>query len=261
MSLPPSKYDREALLPSMLPAGLDGPDWSLAARPTVSRNPRTGLGLMAGQSGPSRSLESSLLPSVQSSLLSQSLGLATAAAARTPIAASLGIGTSDQLLISVASAAAAKEQQNLLNQARAALLNQHLSRQRERLLLQQSYHAILRNRLAAGGSVAGIQKPPLVAIPPQLLSHAPQAASCTSAASMPSRQAMQPVPASSKAAATKKALEALGSTLRQGSDPYIDVSSVKDSDAHDAQVKRTRGGGKFDFVHRYLSLGCFACQD
>lgn len=240
-------------------------DLSLAARPPPNNltAQKTSLG-DAGQSNTGTAMDRTLLEaailssaSARQSLLPQSLGLAAAAAAPGAMAGpQLGMGAvPNQFLLSVAAASAGNR--NLLDQARAALLSQHLSQQRERLRLQESYQALLQGKLATGGgtTIASLLQnnaPSALAIPPQLVSQAPP--SYPSAASMPSSHVAQPSSIVSKTAATRKALETLGSTLRQSSDPYIDVSSVEDPDADEVKIKRTRGGGKFCVCTNLLLL-------
>jgi len=52
----------------------------------------------------------------------------------------------------------------------------------------------------------------------------------------------------------KDALQVLGTSLRQSSSPYIDVSDAKDPDPNDTRVKKTRGGVTEPFPERLHRL-------
>jgi len=199
-------------------------EWPVAARLATSLN-NTQVAPAAGHSseGPVSTatgqalLRAALLPSLQSPLLSQSLGLEAAARAPVP---------SNQLLLSVAATAG---HECLLGQARTSLLVQHLSQQNEWLRLHQEPSPA-----------------PSVSIPSLLISQAPPLFDTSAARSLSSSQAAHSFSHVSKdGEATRKALEALGSTLRQSSDPCIDVSFVQVPHT----MKRTRGGGKFCFAY------------
>lgn len=153
--------------------------------------------------------------SEQSSFL-QCAGLHSMLATRAPKTVPLGLTATNELLI-----AAAKDEYARLDQARASLLHQ--------IVMQTSYQARIRNKLAALNASAFFAFPQTQ---PQL----------PSAQSMYRPTDNAPSEVSTKGS-TLKALVALGRCPRQSTDPYIDVSSVGDQSPDVVQVsKRTRGG-------------------
>jgi hypothetical protein len=171
------------------------------------------------------------LPSFQQTLLSQ----ITAPHAQ----ASVGTGNS-----------------NLLDAAAAALLRQQLTQQRERAQLQHISGSLLRNRLVTG---SGNRVPKTtLSLHPAIRSPILRHGVPSTYGPPPSRQQPQDTQAvvSKKPDNANKALEVLGSSLRKASDPYIDVSFVKDPDPETSQLRRTRGGVTEPFpekLHRMLN--------
>jgi hypothetical protein len=135
------------------------------------------------------------------------------------------------------SVAAALKEKEVLDEARNVLLRQHILQTRERMIMEDACKSYLCQALVKASSVGG----GVAASPSHTESCLP-----TTAKSLQS-----PL----KEADAKKTLEILGSSLRQGADPYIDVSVFERPDG-DTQVKQTRGGVTEPFpekLHRMLS--------
>jgi hypothetical protein len=144
-------------------------------------------------------------------------------------------GTAGDLLFSAASAAESR----LYDQVRTALLQrQILARENERLALEEQYLHMLRSGIQNKNKGYSMGSPVSLGF---------------LAAQMPHQATAPTMPPPTKNGI--KALEALGSSLRSKTDPYIDVSAVEDPDADDSNLRRTRGGVSEPFpekLHRML---------
>jgi hypothetical protein len=132
--------------------------------------------------------------------------------------------------------AAALKEKEVLDEARNVLLRQHILQATERLIMEDACKSYLCQALAKASSACGgidATQPRAESVPPT------------------ANKLQSPL----KEADAKKTLEILGSRLRQGADPYIDVSAIEHPDC-DSQVKQTRGGVTEPFpekLHRMLS--------
>lgn len=170
-----------------------------------------------------------------------------------------------QLLLAVARQ---QEQARLLEHARAAVI---VAQEQERMLVQQSYRTLLQNKLCVSSGPPSFPKI-TDALRNSLFSQVTTQQQPNNLAALVSQETIQNHRAlalsiregvlSGKVNNTispTKALEALGSRLRNAVDPYIDVSSIVDeprAEEEDArQGKRTRGGVTEPFpekLHRVL---------
>jgi len=180
------------------------------------------------------SFDSSFLASRQQALMSQRLGLTSPSLASVRMSAplqaaacSMGPSTMGSMESIMLAAAAANERSKLLEQVKTSLIQQHLAEDNRRLMLQKSYLNLIQNK--------GVMKHesflPQLFLPPN------------------------PPATASRPCAGGKTLEALGSNLRSKTDPYIDVSNMKDPDPEDSALSRTRGGVSEPFpekLHRML---------
>jgi hypothetical protein len=173
-----------------------------------------------------------------SSLLQPRLALPSAPSMWNPMVASFGQngGTSSQadLLLAVA-----KKERLLLEQARNSYLRNELNARVQQQIAgggmdtaaSAGYQGLLSRRFAEmsndGSSFLLSQGPP----------------SNLNFTSLPGSSPSTPTSngVTGKAAASK-ALQVLGSNLRQATDPYVDVSFLEDPSLEDSQVKKTRGG-------------------
>lgn len=218
---------RNALRSSLSDVLLDLGGDSRSVRPTVPQNLRQPqLDAITGQA-----FDSPFLASCQQSLVSQSLGFSSpslasmrAAAPLQSTGSSLGI-TPDGILLA---AAAASERSKLLEHAKASLIQQQIAEESKRLLLQKSYFSLLQKQATKPQCLLpqlSVQQNTKTATPNQVIPG-------------------------------EKALEALGSSLRAKTDPYIDVSHMADPNPDDSILRRTRGGVSEPFpekLHRMLA--------
>lgn len=195
-----------------------------------------------------------MIPSLQQVILAQSLFPSRSNAASMDFGSSLpvlgGLSPSELLLSAVAA-----EKRSLYDQARISLLSKQIGQERERMLLRDSYEALLREKSGTSLGAMANQSLLLQLISPQVHSQPdslvtqgnPNPPSVGN--SLPETENQLPEKKSAKA------LEALGSSLRQSTDPYIDVSFMEDPDPEDSQIRRTRGGVTEPFpekLHRML---------
>lgn len=222
MSLP--SIDRDALRKSLHAAlndSLVDVDGEYLFNSSLSMSAPFGAGQFAFASAmPSPTFHAwSFLPSAsEQSVFLQIVGLPASSSVRAPISAHAGLtdANANQLLLQAAKEEFVARQ----NQDRTALLCQQL--------LQNSYQARLRIKLAA-----------VNASNYQQISQTQLQVPFSQAAYLPNMQLSYV----SNSSSTVKALEALGSSLRESTDPYIDVSCVEDKTRKETQSKpRTRGG-------------------
>lgn len=198
---------------SMLPQGR-APN-SLPTGSVMQQNPALRFGGVGA-------FDSPLLPSRQQSLFSQSFGLPSGMGQN---GNSMSGFASEDLLLSAATAANEKQ---LLDQARAAIFQQQIAQEKERLLQnslaahQLAHHKDLMMR---GGFSSPFMHPGL-----------------GKAVGLPQQYQVQAEAPKQPVKKNANALEALGSSLRTKTDPYIDVSSLQDPNPEDSTLRRTRGG-------------------
>jgi hypothetical protein len=179
---------------------------------------------------PPAAFDASFLPSRNNALVAQSLSLSFPSCAPSFVPGTSGLGAEAILM---ASATAASERSKLLELAKASLLQRRINEESKRLLLQQSYLNMIKGMSS--------QQTQSMKIP--ILS------------TVPSTQAQVPPPSAPLPVNGEKALEALGTSLRTKTDPYIDVAEMEGPSPEDTVLRRTRGGVSEPFpekLHRML---------
>ena len=156
-------------------------------------------------------------------------------------------------------AAAVMNEQRLLQQAREALTKQRLlmeEKKRQMLLeennqrmMEGSYLAYLRGKMASKGKPEAQEAniPPLALLALQGRMSVQQNPSVVAPPAMP----VAPVAAQKK---ISNPLEALGSTLRNVDDPYVDVSDMKDKTSLDPSQRKARGGVQIPFPEKLHTM-------
>ena len=213
----------------------------------------------APQSQPLRSLRAGdENPTLQQVMASRHLGgfpqAAAAAAVPQNPAFNMNASMDQQQLLN----AAMLNEQRLLQQARNALTKQRLlaeEKKRQMLLeenkqrmIEGSYMAYLRDKMSAKGKPEGQDTtniPPLALLALQGTRLAQQNSPVLP--SMP----VAPAPAQKK---ISNPLEALGSTLRNVDDPYVDVSDIQDKTAVDPAQRKARGGVQIPFPEKLHTM-------
>lgn len=217
--------------------------------------------LNAGRgSNPPAAFDASFLPSRNNALVAQSLGLSFPSRAPSFVSGTSGLGAEGIMM----AAAAASERSNFLEIAKASLLQRKINEESKRLLLQQSYLNMIKDM---SGHQARSMKMPLVSAVPnhvspseqsylnmikEMSSHQAQSMKMPLVSVLPNQvsQSAAPQPMNGE-----KALEALGTSLRTKTDPYIDVAEIDGPNPEDTTLRRTRGGVSEPFpekLHRML---------
>ncbi|GAX28366.1 hypothetical protein FisN_4Hh028 [Fistulifera solaris] len=177
---------------------------------------------------PPAAFDASFLPSRNNALVAQSLGLSFPSCAPSFVPGTSGLGAEAILM---ASATAASERSKLLELAKASLLQRKINEESKRLLLQQSYLHMIK----------------------EMSSQHTQSLKMPILSTVPSTQV--PAPGAPLPVNGEKALEALGTSLRTKTDPYIDVAEMEGPSPDDTALRRTRGGVSEPFpekLHRML---------
>lgn len=153
--------------------------------------------------------------------------------------------------------AAMLNEQRLLQQARNALTKQRLlaeEKKRQMLveenkqrMLEGSYMAYLREKMSLkekpDGQNGGI--PPLALLALQGSRLAQQSQPVQAPPTMPTAPAQKKI---------SNPLEALGSTLRNVDDPYVDVSDIQDNSTADPAQRKARGGVQTPFPEKLYAM-------
>ena len=186
-------------------------------------------------------------------MAARQLGFASASLPQNP-AFTLNNNMDQQQLLS----AAVLNEQRLLQQARDALTKQRLlaeEKKRQMILeenkqrmIEGSYMAYLREKMAANGK-PDVQEPNIT--PLALL------ALQGTRLSQQNQTVAQPTLSVAPVAAPKKIsnpLEALGSTLRNVDDPYVDVSDIRDNTTVEPAQRKARGGVQVPFPEKLHTM-------
>lgn len=207
----------------------------------------------ARASNPPAAFDASFLPSRNNALVAQSLGLSFPSHNPSFASGTLALGAEGIMM----AAAAASERSQLLEIAKASLLQRKINEERKRLYLQQSYLNLIKEM---SSPQAHSMKMPLVS---PVSNHEPQQSYLNLIKDLSSHQAHSmnlPMASTLQKSAPQpmngeKALEALGTSLRTKTDPYIDVADIEGPSPEDATLRRTRGGVSEPFpekLHRML---------
>lgn len=154
--------------------------------------------------------------------------------------------------------AAVMNEQRLLQQAREALTKQRLVMQEKKRqmileennqrMMEGSYLAFLREKMAAKGTLEPHEPSitPLALLALQGVRNGPQ--------NQPVAPAAMPVAPVASQKKIANPLEALGSTLRNVDDPYVDVADMKDKTAVDPAQRKARGGVQIPFPEKLYTM-------
>lgn len=179
-----------------------------------------------------------------------------------PAFAAMSSGSSDhQQYLS----AAMLNEQRLLQQARNALTKQRMlaEEKKRQLLLEEnkqrmlegSYMAYLREKMAAKakpeGQDSNITPLALLALQGNRMSQQNALAQRNPAPALQMQHHQQQAPAQKH---IENPLEALGSTLRNVDDPYVDVSDIQDKTIPTPEQRKARGGVQIPFPEKLHSM-------
>lgn len=227
MSIPNNNRDalrislQSSLSDVLLDLGIDNRNNGVGVRSFASSLQQ----LNAGRA-PSGAFDASFLPSRNNALVTRSLGLGFPPRVPSFVSGTAGLGAGEIMM----AAAAASERSKLLELAKASLIQRKINEESKRLILQQSYLNLIKEMSSHQNQSTKMP----------LLSAAPN--------HVPPPSAPQPMNG-------EKALEALGTSLRTKTDPYIDVAGMEGPNPEDTVLRRTRGGVSEPFpekLHRML---------